>query len=138
MEIFKHLFKHIRFEGIPLQIKKAQKYKEYVASIVEYLKKFYERSHPLTDYNEINQKIDDQFESEWKQGSLIGWESILKRLRNSDKENTEEFNHLFCVPCDKLFSNEHTFEHHKKGKHHVKLVNRIAEKMNEVSIYNVK
>lgn len=100
------------------------------------MRKFYERSHPLNDHKKIFQNICEQYESEWKQGSLFGWESILKEIRNPEVA-LEENNKYFCVPCNKRLQNEECFETHVKGKKHIKMVNRVADKINETTSFNV-
>ena len=101
------------------------------------MKKFYIRSHPLTDFNKIEANIYEQFEREWKDGSLPAWEKFLKNIRGD--QGTDQLNSkLYCIPCKKLFTNEQVMDSHKKGKNHIKKVNQIANTMNNLELFEVK
>jgi len=104
----------------------------------------------MLDINTILDSIDEEFEHSWREGKIEGWENYVKQLRNlqeetnikinglvaENKENTnenlnicskenEDSNPLFCVACQKLFTNPSVFEHHKKGKNHIKNAEKI-------------
>ena len=77
------------------------------------------------------------FNSEWEQRSLFGWESAIEKLYGDKIPQRQEPNQpdskvqiseeqgqeksLYCELCRKSFMNENVFEHHKKGKRHLKL-----------------
>ncbi len=50
----------------------------------------------------------------------------------------EEYSKLYCIPCEKKFANEHVFEHHKKGKNHIKEVNKMADKIEDINLCAVR
>ena len=74
------------------------------------------------------------FNSEWEQRSLFGWESAIEKLQGddasqkrqkpspeiADSEQPKQEKSLYCELCRKSFMNENVFEHHKKGKRHLK------------------
>jgi splicing factor 3A subunit 3 len=117
------------FQLIPLYMKKNQKYKDYLMSLITYFKSFFQRSHPLVDSNEVQDTIDDGFQTEWNEGSLSGWENTIKRLKDGvfsqESQEVTKVDPLFCIPCKKRFTNERVFEHHKTGKTHIKNLEKI-------------
>jgi splicing factor 3A subunit 3 len=113
-----------KFHLIPSHIKKSKKYKIYLQSIVNYLKNFFIRSQPLTDFTKISCNIDEQFDREWNEGILPGWEKTIKDLKDPMGEESNEINN-YCIPCKKKFTNENVFKNHLKGKSHAKAINKI-------------
>ena len=111
-----------KFHLVPLFIKKSKKYKTYLVAIVNYLKNFFIRTQPLTDFTKISCNVDEQFEREWNDGILPGWEKTIKDLKNSDE--IIDFNN-YCIPCKKKFTNQNVFKNHLKGKGHAKEINKI-------------
>jgi splicing factor 3A subunit 3 len=105
---------------IPLHIKKLPKYKEYIKDILEYIKKFFIRTHPLIDYNKIHDNIDEDFDKDWP--NIPGWEMI-----KSD-------NIIYCYVCLKSFTNKQVYEHHKKGKTHLKNIEKNTHKVDQNEI----
>ena len=142
-----------KFDKIPIYLKKHNNYREYLNTIYKYLKTFFEKSNPMLDINTILDSIDEEFEQSWKDGQIPGWETYLKQLRNLQEEtnikingletennleknlnlnsndNNEDSNPLFCVACQKLFTNPSVFEHHKKGKNHIKNAVKIKAEL---------
>lgn len=67
------------------------------------------------------------FESEWEQGSLFGWEETILKIRGAPHQDNDT-NSLHCIACNKTYSNENVFQHHKKGRPHIKAVNELSKK----------
>lgn len=67
------------------------------------------------------------FESEWDQCSLFGWEETIIRMRGLTLDE-KQANPLHCVACNKTYANENVFQHHKKGRQHIKAVNEMSKK----------
>jgi phage FluMu protein Com len=67
------------------------------------------------------------FESEWDQGSLFGWEETISKISGTIQESNQA-NPLHCIACNKTYSNDNVFMHHKKGKPHIKAVNELSKK----------
>ena len=124
---------------MPLYIKQGSQYEEYVAQLADSLKDFFQRTKPLVDFREIIESTEEMFEAEWEQRSLFGWESAIAKLygeavamhqeeankpevEGEEAENRQEKRQtsLYCELCRKSFMNENVFEHHKKGKRHLK------------------
>jgi splicing factor 3A subunit 3 len=87
--------------------------------MVDYLKKYFVKTHPLIDFNTIQDAIDDDFEKEWP--NIPGWENL--------KDNT-----LYCHPCQKTFTNNQVFEYHKKGKAHIKNAEKSSTNLLETDL----
>ena len=96
-----------------LKDKEYKKYKRYLKNLADYLKEFFKRTQPLTDFNIIELQNKEDFEYRWKEGTLRGWER-----RDDSTEVTS--NPLYCAACQKLFSNQHVYVNHFNGKKHVK------------------
>ncbi|CAD8199582.1 unnamed protein product [Paramecium octaurelia] len=114
------------FHDIPLYIKEKEgsKYKRYLINMLEYLRSFYLRVNPLQDVSKIEQKIDIDFQTQWENGQVKGWEHR--------KEETEEMrgHPHYCEACQKKFQNENTFVNHFDGKKH-KALAKLKEKQIE-------
>lgn len=67
------------------------------------------------------------FEEEWEARSLFGWETVIGRMLGDKKEDSNKpvKDPLFCPACNKSFTSENVFHHHKKGKRHIKAVNQL-------------
>jgi splicing factor 3A subunit 3 len=113
-----------RFEKIAVSLKKNAKYREYIRSILDYLKRFFIKTHPLSDPNKIQDGIDSDFDKAWEEGTIPGYEKVLNGIRNGDESNK-----LFCAACKKLFTNETIYEHHLKGNKHIKNVSKNSVKI---------
>jgi splicing factor 3A subunit 3 len=103
-----------QFHEIPTSFKENDfsKYKRYLQNMAEYLKDFFHRVQPLTDFTVIDAQHKEDFEYRWKEGTIRGWEKRdIKDIKN---------NPLYCQACRKLFTNEHTFVNHFNGKKHKK------------------
>jgi len=101
-------------------------------NLVEYLKDFFKRTQPLTDFLIIEKQIREDFEYRWKEGTVRGWEKRdLKDIKN---------NPLYCPACQKLFQNEHVFVNHFNGKKHKKnakfMEKNLAAPTNNMEIEN--
>ena len=48
-------------------------------------------------------------------------------MRGNTNEE-KDINPLHCVACNKTFANDNVFQHHKKGKVHIRAVNELSKK----------
>jgi splicing factor 3A subunit 3 len=64
---------------------------------------------------------------------LPGWETVLNQLKN-EKENKND--KLYCIVCNRRYTNESVYEHHKKGKNHIKNAQKKANNMDLTNINN--
>jgi len=37
-------------------------------------------------------------------------------------------NPLHCIACNKTYANDNVFQHHKKGRQHIKAINELSKK----------
>lgn len=129
-----------KLEKIPLNIKLQASYKEYLVSLLKYLKEFFSKSQPLVDFNEIQDIIDTKFESDWAERNIPGWEGLDKddnsNINNKEeekqKDNTESII-LFCTYCNKSFAKNTLYEAHLKGKKHLKKESQWKSNPNNVN-----
>ena len=125
---------------MPLHIKQGSQYEAYVTQLADSLKDFFQRTKPLVDFREIVEQTEEMFEAEWEQRSLFGWESAIAKLYGeaaavqpvevqrptgegeAPESGQEKKQALYCELCRKSFIENNVFEHHKKGKRHIKAV----------------
>ncbi|KAL9266826.1 Splicing factor SF3a60-like protein, partial [Drosera capensis] len=61
-------------EKIPRKLKTTSEYRQYISDLLEYLVYFFERTEPLKDLDRIFAKVSTEFEEQWKDGKVEGWE----------------------------------------------------------------
>lgn len=113
-----------RFDEISIDAKR-NNYKEYLEHLEKYLSDFFVNSKPLADHSKLIEEMDSKFENDWEQGNIPGWEDEIRKVRA--EQVSEESKTLFCGPCKKIFTNEQSLFHHKKGKKHIKVVNKLSQ-----------
>uniref|UniRef100_A0ACD5VTM5 Uncharacterized protein n=1 Tax=Avena sativa TaxID=4498 RepID=A0ACD5VTM5_AVESA len=62
-------------EKITHSLKATRQYKEYLEHILEYLTYFLRRTEPLQDLQKIFTKLESEFEEQWANGEVPGWEN---------------------------------------------------------------
>ncbi|XP_073287533.1 splicing factor SF3a60 homolog [Primulina huaijiensis] len=62
-------------ENISCKLKLTRQYKEYMEKLLEYLIYFFERTEPLQDLERIFSKVVSDFEEQWSNGQVEGWEN---------------------------------------------------------------
>lgn len=62
-------------EKITQSLKATRQYKEYLEHILEYLTYFLRRTEPLQDMQKIFTKLENEFEEQWANGEVPGWEN---------------------------------------------------------------
>ncbi|KAG2460753.1 SF3A3 factor, partial [Polypterus senegalus] len=71
---------------IPKERKNAE-YKKYLEMLLEYLQDYTDRVKPLLDQNELYEKILNEFEKKWENGTFPGWPELaslgLDRLKSA-------------------------------------------------------
>ena len=115
-----------RFDEIPVHCKKTF-YHEYLKNLCNYLITFFKNTKPLVDSSKLFDKMQTKFDTDWADASIPGWEEEIKKARGNMDSN-EESKQLCCIPCRKYFTNEQSLFHHKKGKKHNKIINKLDEK----------
>lgn len=62
-------------EMIPRKFKMTRQYRDYIIDLLEYLISFFERTEPLKDLDRIFSKVITEFEEQWSNGKVEGWEN---------------------------------------------------------------
>ncbi|KAJ8759492.1 hypothetical protein K2173_007105 [Erythroxylum novogranatense] len=70
-------------ENIPRKLKYSRRYREYLENLLEYLVYFFQRTEPLQDLDRLFTKIISEFEDQWTNTMVQGWE-------RNDLENGHE------------------------------------------------
>jgi splicing factor 3A subunit 3 len=100
----------------PKAIKTTEEYKTYLNQLFEYLHGFFRRAKPLYDLSTLEQEALAEFNQEWEQGQVKGWEQV-------DTGNQS----LFCAACEKQFSKQTVYDAHLTGKKHIKAQKKLDE-----------
>ncbi|KAL6509258.1 hypothetical protein OROGR_022568 [Orobanche gracilis] len=72
---------------IPRKLKLTRQYREYIQKLVEYLIHFFERTQPLQDIGRILLKVIAEFEEQWSNGSVEGWENENRENGNAQQQD---------------------------------------------------
>ncbi|KAK6354738.1 hypothetical protein TWF696_003875 [Orbilia brochopaga] len=99
-----------KFEDYP-KANKNDAYFSYLTSLADYLEGFLGKTQPLSNPNATVRAFGDEFEEEWKAGTVPGWESSA---------SVEDKSGLWCDACQKAFTNENTYNSHLTGNKHKK------------------
>lgn len=121
-----------------------EKYFQYLAGVANYLESFLRRTRPLDDPDKIVAKIAAEFTEAWEKDEAPGWgkcggsEPIAKSQDQDSNSNSNGGNgngngsgadaagELFCVACQKAFSNKNVSNHHISSKKHKRNVAALA------------
>ncbi|KAI9361456.1 hypothetical protein BD770DRAFT_425804 [Pilaira anomala] len=99
----------------PKSIKTSEEYKHYLNELFQYLHGFFRRSKPLYDITALEEEALPEFNQQWEQGKVPGW----------DLDTT---NHdLFCPACQKQFAKKTVFDSHLTAKKHMKAQKKLDE-----------
>lgn len=105
------------------QEKMTDQYFSYVGSLAQYLESFLRRVKPLEDLDKLLKSFDDEFEQEWKEDKVPGWQQEAGRSNGTASkglvtEGTGEG--VWCADCQKEFKNDNVYKAHLTGKKHIK------------------
>ncbi|KAI4337959.1 hypothetical protein L6164_016320 [Bauhinia variegata] len=65
-------------DKVPRKVKMTRQYGEYMESLLEYLIYFFQRTEPLQDLDRIFSKVVSEFEEDWANGKVPGWENDIQ------------------------------------------------------------
>ncbi|PPJ51097.1 hypothetical protein CBER1_07913 [Cercospora berteroae] len=116
---------------IARQDKMTEQYFAYVGSLAEYLEGFLRKIKPLEDLDKLFKSFDDEFEQEWSEDTVPGWESIKASANGTSSngpttEGTGEG--VWCADCQKEFKNDNVYKAHLTGKKHIKAAEARQQK----------
>ncbi|CAA3026300.1 splicing factor SF3a60 homolog [Olea europaea subsp. europaea] len=75
-------------EKISRKLKLTRQYQEYMQKLLEYLIYFFERTEPLQDLDRIFSKVVTEFEEQWTNGKVEGWENEGQENGNIPAEHS--------------------------------------------------
>ena len=98
------------FSVIPRYFKyRDLEYEDYIERLLNYLRDFFARSHPLLDPKTVEGELDKAFESNWSRKLIRDW-----RVPTCEME-------YYSGPSDKLFFTQGTYNSHIKSRNYKKL-----------------
>jgi hypothetical protein len=105
-----------QFHDVPRHCKyKDKEYTDYLEGVTSYLRNFLLRTQPIVGIEKLEAQFDKEFEERWGDKSIPGWEEHTQKSK------------LFCLPTNKLFSNESVQKSHKSGKEYKKKVEQMQK-----------
>ncbi|KAG2334799.1 hypothetical protein Bca52824_005979 [Brassica carinata] len=75
-------------EKIPRRLKFSRQYMKYMEALLEYLVNFLQRTEPLQDLDKMLSKVEVDFEEQFADGKVIGWESHGQESKLVPSEHT--------------------------------------------------
>ena len=89
-------------------------YFKYVTELASYLEAFMRKTKPLEDLPKLFNAFDREFEEAWEKQEVEGWKE------QQGSQTSPEGHSIWCVVCQKEFTNPNTYEHHIGSKKHIK------------------
>ncbi|KAA3454882.1 splicing factor 3A subunit 3-like isoform X2 [Gossypium australe] len=74
--------------NIPWKLKSTRQYREYMENLLEYLIYFFQRTEPLQDLDRIFSKLEAEFEEQWANGQVQGWEKQGQENEDDPAQHT--------------------------------------------------
>ncbi|KAJ6868127.1 splicing factor SF3a60 [Populus alba x Populus x berolinensis] len=74
--------------NLPRKVKFTRQYREYMENLLEYLFYFFQRTEPLQDLDRILSKVTTEFEEQWENGMVQGWEKNVQENGHVPADHT--------------------------------------------------
>ncbi|PPD92611.1 hypothetical protein GOBAR_DD10446 [Gossypium barbadense] len=74
--------------NIPWKLKSTRQFREYMENLLEYLIYFFQRTEPLQDLDRIFSKVEAEFEEQWANGRVQGWEKQGQENEDDPAQHT--------------------------------------------------
>nr|KJB44545.1 hypothetical protein B456_007G258600 [Gossypium raimondii] len=74
--------------NIPWKLKSTRQFREYMENLLEYLIYFFQRTEPLQDLDRIFSKVEAEFEEQWANGQVQGWEKQGQENEDDPAQHT--------------------------------------------------
>ncbi|KAF2315487.1 hypothetical protein GH714_039925 [Hevea brasiliensis] len=74
--------------SIPRKLKLTRQYREYMENLLEHLIYFFQRTEPLQDLDRIFSKVTAEFEEQWENDNVQGWEKDVKESGQLPPQHT--------------------------------------------------
>ncbi|KAJ6881488.1 splicing factor SF3a60 [Populus alba x Populus x berolinensis] len=73
---------------VPRKLKFSRQYREYMENLLEYLVYFFQRTEPLQDLDRIFSKVTTEFEEQWENDTVQGWEKTSQENGHLSADHT--------------------------------------------------
>lgn len=84
-------------EKITHSLKATRQYREYLKHILEYLTSFLYHTEPLQDIEKIFAKLESEFEEQWANGEIPGWENKGTERESAPQESVIDLDYYSTV-----------------------------------------
>ncbi|UZJ55514.1 hypothetical protein CBS101457_004834 [Exobasidium rhododendri] len=118
---------------VPPEAKRTDAYKVYLRNVQTYLIDFLRKTRPLSDIDALEITTLAQFEEDWEQGRVSGWEAKGEELLGSAVRSSEvqaNGEGVWCEACRRTFAKQTVFDGHLKGQKHIKAAERLQTSSN--------
>ncbi|KAJ6748806.1 SPLICING FACTOR SF3A-RELATED [Salix purpurea] len=82
---------------VPCKLKFTRQYKECMENLLEYLVYFFQRTEPLQDLDRIFSKVTTEFEEQWENDAIQGWERTGQENGHSSADHTVIDLDFYCT-----------------------------------------
>ncbi|KAG8062356.1 hypothetical protein GUJ93_ZPchr0003g18627 [Zizania palustris] len=86
-----------QLEKIAHSLKTSRQYREYLEHILEYLTSFLYHTEPLQDIEKIFAKLESEFEEQWANGGVPGWENKDPEKESAPQESVIDLDYYTTV-----------------------------------------
>lgn len=67
----------------------SKEYQAYTKDTLNYLSSFFEKRHPLANIGDVKRQIEEEFETKWKSGEVLGWGKDEQKDEEVDEDAIE-------------------------------------------------
>ena len=108
---------------IPIATKRTEAFRTYLVSVCQYLSSFLHKTRPLEDMDEIESTVLAQFEQDWEQGTVPGWEGRETVLFGAKVQPAEAG--IWCPACQRFYAKQTVYDAHLSSAKHLKASARL-------------
>lgn len=106
--------------NISRQDKMTEEYFSYVGSLSQYLEEFHRKTRPLEDLDKLLKSFEEEFQQEWEEDKVPGWESTKASSSSSGPVTEGTGEGVWCPDCAKEFKSDSVYKAHLTGKKHIR------------------
>lgn len=117
--------------GIKRSDKLTDEYFRYTGDLADYLESFMRKTRPLENLEKVFSGFSDDFEKLWEKGELPNWKEEKAGAAGDDTADGDQPMlsspaAIWCVECEKEFTNPNVYKGHLTGRKHLKAAERRA------------
>ena len=110
-----------KFDQLVRQDKMREEYFSYINSLSQYLETFMKRTKPLEGLERLFATWDSDFEKDWEENKVEGWEKEQSNGTTQDGPATQGTGEgIWCADCEKEFKTDNVYRAHLTGKKHIR------------------